>query len=122
MIIKIKDFNKIAVNFDTPTIIEINNYYMNAIFKFIMNLLFLVDNPNSRIEKLTILSTCTKFDSRFLPSIDNILEDINFNEKNKFLTELSLQFQLFKIKNIKNLIPQKLILLNIGDCNIFNFL
>ena len=120
-LIKIKDFNKIAVNFDTPTIIEINNYYMNAIFKFIMNLLFLVDNPNSRIEKLTILSTCTKFDSRFLPSIDNILEDINFNEKNKFLTELSLQFQLFKIKNIKNLIPQKLILLNIGDCDIDSF-
>ena len=120
-LIKLKDFKKIAVNFDTPTIIEANNYYMNTIFKFIMNLLFLVDNPNSRIEKLVILSPSTKFDLRFLPSIDNILEDINFNENNKFLTELSLQFQLYMLKNIKNLITEKLIILNIGDCDIYTF-
>lgn len=120
-LIKIKDFNKIAVNFDTPSIIKVNNSYMNAIFKFIMNLLFLVDNRNSRIEKLTILSTCTKFDSRFLPSIENILEDINFNDNNQFLIELSIQLQLCMIKNIKNLITEKLILLNIGDCDIYSF-
>ena len=120
-LIKIKDFKKIAVNFDTPTIIEINNAYMNTIFKFIMNLLFLVDNPNSRIEKLVILSPRTKFDSRFLPSIDNILEDINFNENNKFLIELSLHLQLYRLKNIKNLITEKLIILNIGDCDICSF-
>ena len=120
-LIKIKDFNKIAVNFDTPTIIEVNNSYMNAIFKFIMNLLFLVDNPNSRIEKLTILSTSTKFDSRILPSIENILEDINFNANNKFLNELSLQLQLCMTKNIKTLITEKLILLNIGDFDIYSF-
>ena len=120
-LIKIKDFKKIAVNFDTPTIIEINNSYMNTIFKFIMNLLFLVDNPNSRIEKLIILSTSTKFDSRFLPSIDNILEDINFNDNNKFLTEISLHLQLCRLKNIKNLITERLIILNIGDCDIYSF-
>ena len=120
-LIKIKDFKKISVNFDTPIIIEVNNAYMNTIFKFIMNLLFLVDNPNSRIEKLVILSPSTKFDSRFLPSIDNILEDINFNENNKFLIELSLHLQLYMLKNIKNLITEKLIILNIGDCDIFSF-
>ena len=118
-LIKIKDFRKIAVNFDTPCIIEINNSYMNTIFKFLMNLLFLVDNPNSRIEKLIILSPRTKFDSRFLPSIDNILEDINFNENNKYLVELSLHLQIFMIKNIHTLITQRLVLLNIGDCDIF---
>ena len=120
-LIKIKDLKKIAVNFDTPTIIEINNSYMNTIFKFVMNLLFLVDNPNTRIEKLTILSPSTKFDSRFLPSIDNILEDINFNENNKFLDELSLHFEIFMLKNIKNLISERLILLNIGDCDEYTF-
>ena len=120
-LIKFRDFKKIAVNFDTPSLIEVNNAYMNTIFKFIMNLLFLVDNPNSRIEKLVILSPSTKFDSRFLPSINNILEDINFNENNKFLTELSLHLQLFIIKNIKNLITERLKILNIGDCDIFTF-
>ena len=94
---------------------------MNTIFKFLMNLLFIVDNPKSRIEKLVILSPSTKFDSRFLPSRDNILEDINFNAKNQFLTELSLHLQLYIIKNIKNLITERLTILNIGDCDIFTF-
>ena len=120
-LIKIKDLKKIAINFETPIIIEINNSYMNTIFKFVMNLLFLVDNPNTRIEKLTILSPSTKFDSRFLPSIDNILEDINFNENNKFLNELSLHLQLFMLKNIKNLISERLIQLNLGDCDEYSF-
>ena len=120
-LIKIKDLKKIEVNFDTPCLIEINNPYMNTIFKFLMNLLFLVDNRNTRIEKLVILSPSTKFDRRFLPSIENILEDINFNENNEFLTELSLHLQLFMLKNIKNLITKRLVSLNIGDCDVYTF-
>ena len=120
-LIKIKDLKKIEVNFDTPCLIEINNPYMNTIFKFLMNLLFLVDNRNTRIEKLVILSPSTKFDRRFLPSIENILEDINFNENNEFLTELSLHLQLFMLKNIKNLITERLVSLNIGDCDVYTF-
>jgi hypothetical protein len=81
----------------------------------------LVDNPKSHIEKLVILSPSTKFDSRFLPSIENILEDINFEDNNKALTELSLHLQLFMVKNIKNLITERLIILNIGDCDIYTF-
>ena len=120
-LIKIKDYKQIGVNFDTPDIIEVNNSYMNTIFKFLMNILFLVDNPESFVEKLIILSPSTKLDSRYLPSIENILEDINFNKNNKVLTELSLHMQLYMIKNIKNLITERLILLNIGDCDIYTF-
>jgi len=120
-LIKIKDYKQIGVNFDTPDIIEVNNSYMNTIFKFLMNILFLVDNPGSFVEKLIILSPSTKLDSRYLPSIENILEDINFNENNKVLTELSLHMQLYMIKNIKNLITERLILLNIGDCDMYTF-
>jgi hypothetical protein len=120
-LIKKKDLKTIAVNFDTPDLIEIINPYMNTIFKFLMNLIFLVDNPKSHIEKLVILSPSTKFDSRFLPSIENILEDINFEGNNKALTELSLHLQLFMVKNIKNLITERLIILNIGDCDIYTF-
>lgn len=120
-LIKKKDLKTIAVNFDTPDLIEINNPYMNTIFKFLMNIIFLVDNPKSHIEKLLILSPSTKFDSRFLPSIENILEDINFEDNNKTLTELSLHLQLFMVKNIKNLITERLISLNIGDCDINTF-
>ena len=120
-LIKKKDLKTIAANFDTPDLIEINNPYMNTIFKFLMNIIFLVDNPKSHIEKLVILSPSTKFDSRFLPSIENILEDINFEDNNKVLTELSLHLQLFMVKNIKNLITERLIILNIGDCDIYTF-
>jgi len=120
-LIKKKDLKTIAVNFDTPDLIEINNPYMNTIFKFLMNIIFLVDNPKSHVEKLIILSPSTKFDSRFLPSIENILEDINFEDNNKVLTELSLHLQLFMVKNIKNLITERLISLNIGDCDICTF-
>ena len=120
-LIKKKDLKTIAANFDTPDLIEINNPYMNTIFKFLMNIIFLVDNPKSHIEKLVILSPSTKFDSRFLPSIENILEDINFEDNNKVLTELSLHLQLFMVKNIKNLITKRLIILNIGDCDIYTF-
>ena len=120
-LIKIKNFKRIAVNFDTPAIINNNNSYMNAIFKFIMNILFLVDNRKSNIEKLVILSPSTKFDSRHLPTIENILEDINFNENSKVLTELSIHFQLFMLKNIKNLITERLVILSIGDCDVYTF-
>ena len=120
-LIKKKDLKTIAANFDTPDLIEINNPYMNTIFKFLMNIIFLVDNPKSHVEKLVILSPSTKFDSRFLPSIENILEDINFEDNNKVLTELSLHLQLFMVKNIKNLITERLISLNIGDCDICTF-
>ena len=120
-LIKIKDYKQIGVNFDTPDIIEVNKSYMNTIFKFLMNILFLVDNPQSYVEKLIILSPSTKLDSRYLPSIENILEDINFNENNKALNELSLHMQLYMIKNIKNLITERLLFLNIGDCDIYTF-
>ena len=120
-LIKIKDYKKIEVNFDIPDIIEINNSYMNTIFKFLMNLLFLVDNKKSLIRKFVILAPKIKFDQRYLPSIENILEDINFNENNKVLTELSIHLQFFMIKNIKNLISENLVILNIGDCDIYTF-
>ena len=120
-LIKIKDFKKIEVNFDIPDIIETNNAYMNTIFKFLMNLLFLVDNKSSQIQKFVLLSPNTKFDQRYLPSIENILEDINFNENNKYLTELSLHLQLFMLKNIKNLVTENLVILNIGDCDLYTF-
>jgi hypothetical protein len=120
-LIKRRDFKIIAFNFDTPSIIEKNDSYLNAIFKFIMNILFLVDNKKSHIGKLVILSPSTKFDSRLLPTIENILEDINFNENNKILTELSIHFQLFMLKNIKNLFTERLIILSVGDCDIYTF-
>ena len=120
-LIKIKDFKKIEVNFDIPDIIEINDAYMNTIFKFLMNLLFLVDNKSSQIQKFVLLSPNTKFDQRYLPSIENILEDINFNENNKYLIELSLHLQLFMLKNIKNLVTENLVILNIGDCDLYTF-
>ena len=116
-----KDCEIIGVNFDTPNIISTKDSYMNTILKFIMNLLFMVDNHKSRIKKLIILSPYTILDSRNFPSIENVLGDINFNAKNQSLKELSLHLKLFHIINIKNVITIRLISLNIGDCDIDTF-
>ena len=116
-----KDCEIIGVNFDTPNIISTKDSYMNTILKFIMNLLFMVDNHKSRIKKLIILSPYTVLDSRNFPSIENVLGDIDFNGKNQNLNELSLHLKLFYITNIKNVITIRLTSLNIGDCDIYTF-
>ena len=45
--------------FDIPEIISIKQRYLNVILKFILNILFLIDNKNSKIQKLVIISPKT---------------------------------------------------------------
>ena len=116
--IKINKFQILSLNFNIPEIIATNQRYILVILKFILNILFLVDNHKILIKKLVILSPKTVIDSRHMLSVENILDDINMDENNKQINELSLQFQFFQIKSITNFVSHNLISLKLGDMDI----
>ena len=117
--IKVNNFQLLSFNFDIPDIIAINQRYIMVILKFILNILFLVDNKKSLIKKLVILSPKTSFDSRNMSNIENVIDSINIDLNNKQINELSLQFQFYQIKNINNFIGQNLTILKLGDMDIY---
>ena len=116
---KINNFQILSLNFDIPEIIAKNQRYLMVILKFILNILFLVDNPNSLIKKLVILSPKTILDSRYMLSIENIIDSINIDINNNHINELSLQFQFYQIKGINNFVSHNLTNLKLGDMDIF---
>ena len=115
---KIDKFEILSFNFDIPEIIAINQRYLLVILKFILDILFLVDNHKSLIKKLVILSPKTIFDSRHMLSIENIIDSINMDVNNRQINELSLQFQFYQIKSINNFVSHNLTSLKLGDMDI----
>lgn len=115
---KMNKFEILSFNFDMPEIFALKKRYLNAIFKFLLNILFLVDNKNSKIKKLVIISPSTLIDSRSVIEIENMIDSINFDKKNKILKELSIQMQFYQINNIKNIITSNLTNLKIGEVDI----
>jgi hypothetical protein len=120
-LIRYKKSQIMGFNFDIPDIIESKHKYMIAITKFIVNILLYVTNKMQIIQKCIILAPKIKFNDNFSPFINQVLGNIDINNKNKILKELSFQVQLYKIINIKNIISKSLIALNIGDCDIYTF-
>ena len=118
---KIDKFKILSFNFDIPEIIAINQRYLLVILKFILNILFLVDNHKSLIKKLVILSPKTILDSRYMLNIENIINSINMDVNNKQISELSLQFQFYQIKSINNFVSHNLTSLKLGDMDIPTF-
>ena len=125
LIKKKKDLKELGLNFDMPIILSNNNNYKISIFKFILNILMLVDNNESNhkssIKKLTILAPKIIFDSKKEKNIDNFFKNISIYYKTKTLINLNLQFQFYKISYIQNLISTNLFTLNIGDLDIYTF-
>ena len=123
----IKNKNNLEVlgfNFDLPEILVHNMNYKLPIIKFILNIIFLIDNNESKnknkIKKLTLLSPKTIFDDRFENNINDIFKDIKLCN-NKKIEELNIQVQLYNIIYIKNIISTNLIKLSIGDLDIITF-
>jgi hypothetical protein len=104
--------------FDIPEIIAVKQSYLNGILKLILNILLLIDNKNSVITQLAILSPKTIIDSRSMPNVEDIIDCINVEKNNKTIKELTMQMQLYQINNIKNFISSNLIKLKIGEVDI----
>ena len=112
---RMKNYEILSFNFDVPDIIALQQRYLIVIIKFILNILFLVDNRQSKIKKLVILSPKTIIDSRSILNIQDFIDTIDIDKKNKTIKELSIQMQFYKISNIKNLISHNLTILKIGE-------
>ena len=115
---KLENYKALSFNFDVPDIIAVQERYLIGITKFILNILFLVDNKKSKIKKLVILSPKTILDSRSMLNIEEFIDTIDMDNKNKNIKELSIQTQLYKIINIKNIISHNLTNLKIGEMDI----
>ena len=125
-IIKNKDNLEIlGFNFDLPKILINNKNYINPIYKFIINILLLIDNNEkkhkNKIQKLIILSKNTVLDGRNLNNINDIFKNLQLNKNNKTLKEFNIQCQFYKIIHIKNIISTNLIILSIGDLDFETF-
>jgi hypothetical protein len=120
-LIKYKKIQILGFNLDIPDIIESNQKYIMVITKFILNLLLYITKKETVIQKVIILASKIKINNDFSIFFDKILGKINYNENNKVIKELSIQLQLYKIINIKNIISESLIILNIGDCDNHTF-
>ena len=114
IIYKRKNLTEIGFNIDAPKNIMNKSKYMNSIFKFILNLFFYVSKNN--INKFSIFSPSTEFNSCTKPDIDEVIKGINF-EKNK-LQELTIQLKFFELESIKCFITDKLRILNIGNLDL----
>ena len=115
---KKKTLTEIGFNIDAPCNIIDKSKYMISIYKFILNLFFYVSKNN--IKTFSILSPSTEFNSCTKPEIDELIEGINFNQKNK-LEELTIQMKFFELQSIKCFISTKLRILNIGNLDLKTF-
>ena len=120
-LIRIKKMQKLGFNFDIPYIIENKEKYIMVIIKFILNILLYINKKDTIIQKLIILAPKIKMNNDFYPFINKVLGNINSNDINKIIKELSFEMQLYKVINIKNIISESLIILNIGKCDFFTF-
>ena len=120
-LIKYKKIITFGFNFDIPDIIENNQKYIMVIIKFILNLLLFITKKDATIQKAIILAPKIKLNNDFATFFDKVLVNINNDDNNKIIKELSLQIQLYKIINIKNVISESLIILNIGNCDNHTF-
>ena len=122
---KKNNLEALGLNFDVPKILINNMNYKLPIMKFILNILFLIDNNEnkgkSKIKKLTLLSPHTVLDNRLENNIDDLFKDIRIYKNAKILNELNIQTQFHNNKYIKNIISPNLIILSIGDLDMFTF-
>jgi hypothetical protein len=118
---KLDNIENLGLNFDLPLILLDQQNYKIPIIKFIVNILFLIDEINCKIYDLTIIAPSIIFDGRLLSGIKGIFSKIEINSGENNLKNLSLQFQFYYFIDIKNLISTKLIILNLGDLDLFTF-
>ena len=117
--LKMIKFEILSFIFDIPEIIAVRKRFLTVILKFILNIFFLVDSPNSKIKKLKIIAPKIILDPKTLIEIEDIFDSIDLNESNKTIKELTVQLQFYRISNLKNIICHNLINLRIGEVDVF---
>ena len=120
IIVSKKNLSKLILYFDIPPILINNQLYTILILKFIINILFLIDDNNYSLHIITIFSPDISLDKDNCPIIDDYFEELDTYKNNETLIELNLKVQINKIVNINKLVSAKLIILNIGDFDLIS--
>ena len=119
--IRKRPINSLGLNFDIPILVQQRTKYMMTILKFLLNILIYLNDPNCDIKDLTLLSPNTILDGRTMNNIDKIFEEMFTNKKKKTLIELNLQFTIYEIPHITNVVISNLVILRIGNLDLITF-
>ena len=121
IIVSKKNLSKLILNFNIPFALVNNNFYIITILKFIINIIFLLDDSNYSLYNLAIVAPDIIFDKDICPILEDYFQELNIYNSNENLIELNLKIQIYKMVNIKNLISNKIIILNIGNFDLDSF-
>ena len=121
-----KNLEELNLIFNEPNILldEENEDYFLVLLKFIYNILIIINKENLLLKSIKIISKHFKFDNNKNNSINKFIQEINFNEKNKYLINFELQLQINNILYISNIISynfRKLYLGSLDKISLNNF-
>ena len=105
-----KTLKEISLFLDIPKLLLSKFEYIMTITKFTLNFL------------LKILCPYIKLDSRSFPSIEEIVDIIDYQNNNQILEHIYLQFQFYHIYNISHFITTNLITISIGFLDEITFI
>jgi hypothetical protein len=119
---KAHNLSTIKIIFDLPSILFVNDKYLNSLHKFILNLLNLVntqdENYNSNIQNIELNSHNFNFDARKFPNLNRyFFEQIGKGiNKNMRILNFGMNLRFYKITSLNLLIPKKDVeFLNLGE-------
>ena len=116
-----KNLDCLTVVFDLPNVISANEKYFLIFMKFIFNIFLMLNRERFHLKELKIIAPCLNFDSRKNLLIENFIEGVNLNTKNKELRLFHFQVQISSMLNISNIISTNLSTLFIGDLDFDTF-
>ena len=115
-----KNLEELFLIFNEPNLFVLDNDnnendYYYVLLKFIYNILIMINKENFILKYIKIISKYFLFDSNKNNSIENFLNQINFNDTNKNIIDFQLQLKMNNIANISHLISFNLQKLYLGD-------
>ena len=120
--LKTKKLQNLGICMDIPDIIENNKKYILLTIKFFINIiLYIFNKENNKLETAKILCPKLILNNEYCPFIDKIFSEIKKHGCNNNIKELSIQAQLYKVINIKNILCESLNILNIGNFDMVTF-
>ena len=116
-----KNLDSLSIIFDLPRLISENEKYFMIFMKFLFNIFLMLNRERFHLKQLKIISPFLNFDSCKNLLIENFIEGINLNNKNKNLSLFHIQLQISSMLNISNIISVNLQNLFLGDLDLETF-
>ena len=116
-----KHLEKIDLIINVPLILYDNEGYHWTILKFLLNIILLLQKEKFSLKEFKFLLPFFNLDNRKYPIIGEFLEKINLNEKQKQIKDFYFQANIFRLNNIRNLIPYNLVSLHLGELDLDTF-